>query len=252
MSTFFKFRQEELPVVGEILLQMFTRDRSAFEDFSAEYNDEFLNEVSKQIKKVNDLTQAPTLTAEIKKITEELYDCLDGIIPKLDLITAYAQRANKALIVRASDFGVKQAKKEIKKRNVEGYCAKVKVVEQNIANNLDALKGRGYKDKLGKEISDKTQKAYDLNLVQEEKIREKKEMVLNNHTEFNKLWAIMTDLSKIGKLIMKLNKQKSEDYMFTHIIKQVRRPKAAPVDNNKIDPVVEETKKEAVVEEVIS
>ncbi len=252
MSTFFKFRQEELPIVGELLLQMFTRDRSAFEDFSAEYNDEYLKEVSKQIKKVNDLTQAPTLTAEIKKTTEELYDCLDGIVPKLNLIAAYAQRANKALIIKVADFGIKQAKKDIKKKNVEGYCTRVKVVEQNIANNLEALKARGYKEKLGKELSTLTQKAYDLNLIQEEKMREKKELVLNNHEELNKLWTMMADLSKTGKLIMKANKQKSEDYMFTHIIKQVRKPKLAPVVKKKVQPVVEEVKKEALVEEAVS
>jgi hypothetical protein len=248
MSTFYKFRQEELPIVGEILLQMFTRDRSAFEDFSAEYNDEFLKEVSNQIKKVNDLTQAPTLTAEIKKITEDLYGCLDGIIPQLDLIAAYAQRANKALSIKAADFGVKQAKKEIKRRNVEGYCAKVKVVEQNITNNLEALKARGYKEALGKELSQMAKKAYDLNLFQEEKMSEKKDLVLNNHDEFNKLWKILNDLSKTGKLIMKANKQKSEDYMFTHIINQVRKPKASPVVKKKIEPVVEEVKAAAVAE----
>jgi len=252
MSTFFKFRQEELPVVGELLLQMFTRDRSAFEDFSAEYNDEYLKGVSKQIKKVNDLTQAPTLTAEIKKTTTELYDCLNDIVPKLNLIAAYAQRANKALIIKVADFGIKQAKKDIKKKNVEGYCTKVKVVEQNIANNIAALKARGYKEKLGKELSTLTQKVYDLNLIQEEKIREKKELVLNNHEELNKLWTMMADLSKTGKLIMKANKQKSEDYMFTHIIKQVRKPKVAPVVKKKVQPVVEEVKKEALVEEAVS
>jgi len=252
MSTFFKFRQEELPVVGELLLQMFTRDRSAFEDFSAEYNDEYLKGVSKQIKKVNDLTQAPTLTAEIKKTTTELYDCLNDIVPKLNLIAAYAQRANKALIIKVADFGIKQAKKDIKKKNVEGYCTKVKVVEQNIANNIAALKARGYKEKLGKELSTLTQKVYNLNLIQEEKIREKKELVLNNHEELNKLWTMMADLSKTGKLIMKANKQKSEDYMFTHIIKQVRKPKVAPVVKKKVQPVVEEVKKEALVEEAVS
>ncbi|MCZ4693499.1 hypothetical protein DWB61_01050 [Ancylomarina euxinus] len=252
MSTFFKFRQEELPIVGEILLQMFTRDRSAFEDFSAEYNDEFLNEVSNQIKKVNDLTQAPMLTAEIKKTTADLYECIDGVIPKLDLITAYAQRANKALNIKAADIGVKQAKKEIKKRNVEGYCAKVKVVEQNIANNLEALKARGYKEALGNELAQMTKKAYDLNLRQEEKIREKKELVSNNHIEFDKLWKFLSDISKTGKLVMKDNKQKSEDYMFTHIIKLVRKPKAAVAVKTKVVPVVEEVKEEVVAEEAVS
>ncbi len=252
MSTFYKFRQEELPVVGEILLQMFTRDRSAFEDFSAEYNDEFLSEVGNQIKKVNELTQAPSLSAEIKKTTADLYECVDGIIPKLDLIAAYAQRANKALNIKASDIGVKQAKKEIKRRNIEGYCSKVKVVEQNIANNLQALKAKGYKEKLGTELADMTRQAYDLNLHQEEKIREKKELVLNNHIEFDKLWNLLSDISKTGKLIMKADKQKSEDYMFTHIIKLVRKPKAPVVIKKKPEPVIEDVKEEALAEEAVS
>lgn len=252
MSTYFKFRQEELPIVGEILLQMFTRDRSAFENFSAEYKDEYLTQVSNQIKKVNDLTQAPTFSAEIKKITADLYECADGIIPQLDLVAAYAQRANKALIVRAADFGVKQAKKEIRRKNIEAFCAKVKVVEQNIANNIEALKTKGYKEALGIELSRLTKQAYDLNLLQEEKLREKKELVLFNHEEFTKLWNMLSDLSKTGKLLMKTSKLKSEDYMFSHIIKQVRKPKAAPVVKKKPEPIVENTKEEKFSEEAVS
>jgi len=252
MSTFFKFRQEELPVVGEILLQMFSRDRSAFENFSAEFNDEFFTAVGNQIKKVNELTQAPTLTAETKKITSDLYDCVNGIIPNLDLIAAYAHRANKALIIKSSDFGVREAKKEIKRKNIEGYCTKVKVVEQNIANNLAALKAKGYKDKLGAELNKMTQKAYDLNLVQEEKFREKKQLVANNLSEFDLLWKFLNDISKTGKLLMKADKQKSEDYMFTHILKLVRKPKAPVVVKKKAPVVVEEIKPEAVLEQTVS
>ncbi len=249
MSTYFKFRQEELPIVGEILLQMFTRDRITFENFSAEYNDEFFNKVKNQITKVNELTQAPTLSAEIKKITADLYECADGIIPKLDLIAAYAQRASKSLIVRASDFGVKQAKKEIRRKNIEAFSIKVKVVEQNIANNLAALKVKGYKDSLGEELVQLSKQTYDLNLVQEEKIREKKALVLSNHEEFGKLWDMLSDLSKTGKLLMKVNKQKSDDYMFTHILKQVRRSKATLVASAQSKDFIEETKTETLEEE---
>jgi hypothetical protein len=252
MSTYFKFRQEELPIVGEILLQMFTRDRSAFENFSAEYNDEFLTAVGNQIKKVNDLTQSPTLSAEIKKITADLYGCADSIIPQLDLIAAYARRANKALIVRAADFGVKQAKKEVRRKNIEAFCSKVKVVEQNIANNLDALKAKGYKETLGTKLSKLTKQAYDLNLLQEEKLREKKELVVSNHEEFTKLWNMLTDLSKTGKLLMKTSKQKSEDYMFSHIINQVRKSKVTSVVKKKAELIVEDTKEEKISEEAVS
>lgn len=148
--SFYKFRQEELPVVGELLLQMFLRDQSAFENFSPEYKGEFFTIVEHQIKKVRDLTQAPTLRAEIKKMTADLYSCADEIIPKLDLIAAYAKRASESLTIKVNDFGVTQAKKEIRKRNIEGVCTKMKIVEQNIANNFDALQARGYTLNLGR------------------------------------------------------------------------------------------------------
>jgi hypothetical protein len=127
--SFYRFRQEELPVVGDLLLQMFVRDRIIFEKFSPEYKGEFLEIVENQIKKVLGMTQAQTLRAEIKKKTSDLYRCVDEIIPLIDLVGAYAKRANVELTVKASDFGVMQAKKEIRKRNIEGVCTKVKVVE---------------------------------------------------------------------------------------------------------------------------
>jgi len=248
--SFYRFRQEELPVVGELLLQMFLRDRAAFEKFSPEYKGEFLMIVEKQIKNVLDLTQAPTLRAEIKKKTSDLYNCIDEIIPQLDLIAAYAKRANKFLTIKASDFGVAQAKKEIRRRNIEGVCTRVKVVEQNIANNLPALKERGYSDELGQELNQMTQRAYDLNLIQEEKIREKKQLVADNMTEFKLLWCFLKDISDTGKLLMKADIQKCDGYKLSNILKQVRKPKTHIEITNKEDNINEKLDQHVVAEEV--
>jgi len=248
--SFYKFRQEELPVVGELLLQMFVRDRSAFEKFSPEYKGEFFEIVESQIRKVLNMTQAPTLRAEIKRKTSDLYLCVDEIIPILDLIGAYAKRANESLTVKATDFGVAQAKKEIRKRNIEGVCTKVKVVEQNITNNLDALKERGYTEALGAELNGMTQKAYSLNLLQEEKIREKKQLVVNNMTEYTLLWCFLKDLSETGKLLMKSDKQKCDGYKFSHIIKQVRKTKPNADVTNSDELINEKSNRVVVPEEV--
>ncbi|WP_372645188.1 hypothetical protein [Ancylomarina sp.] len=248
--SFYKFRQEELPVVGELLLQMFERDRNAFENFSPEYKGEFLEIVVSQIRTVLNMTQAPTLRAEIKRQTSDLYQCIDEIIPILDLIAAYAKRANATLTVKASDFGVAQAKKEIRKRNIEGVCTKVKVVEQNITNNLDALKERGYTEALGSELNSMTQKAYKLNLLQEEKIRAKKQLVVNNMTEYTLLWCFLKDLSETGKLLMKSDKQKCDGYKFSHIIKQVRKSKPNTDSANSEELINEKSNQDVVLEEV--
>jgi hypothetical protein len=248
--SFYKFRQEELSVVGELLLQMFERDRNTFEKFSPEYKGEFLEIVENQILKILNLTQAPTLRAEIKRKTSDLYQCVDEIIPILDLIAAYAKRANAALTLKATDFGVMQAKKEIRKRNIEGVCTKVKVVEQNISNNWEALKERGFTEALGAELNSMTRKAYSLNLLQEEKIREKKQLVVNNITEYTLLWCFLKDLSETGRLLMKADKQKCDGYKFSHIIKQVRKTKPNVDITNSEGHINEKSNQDVVLDQV--
>lgn len=223
--SFYKFRQEELPVVGKLLVQMFVRDRSTFEKFSPEYKGEFLEIVERQIDKVMQMPHSSYLRGEIKKKTADLYKCVDEIIPLLDLVGAYAKRAGARLSIKPSEFGVSQAKKEIRKRNIEGVCAKIEIVQQNISNNLRPLKERGYTEELGDELNEMTKKAYELNLIQEAKIREKKQLVIDNMTEYKLLWCFLKDLSETGKLLTKGDKQKCDGYKFSHIIKQVRRPK---------------------------
>jgi hypothetical protein len=221
-KTYFKFRQEELPVVGEILLQLFTRDRAKFEDFSAEYKDEYFASVVKQIQKVREVTQAPTLTAEIKKITNDLYAQMDEIVPKLNLIATYAHHANNELLVKSSDFGVKEAKKALRYRNVEDFSLKMKIVQEHIANNLEVLSTKGYKESLGSEIEELSQKVYELNLKQKDKLSKRKLLIEDNQGEFGILWKMLTNLSKTGKMLMKSDDLKSKEYTFTRIINQVR------------------------------
>ncbi|MDE5419596.1 hypothetical protein L3049_16515 [Labilibaculum sp. DW002] len=239
MSTsYFKFRQEELPVVGDILLQSFKRDRKQFKGFSEDYNDEYAKSVKAQIEKVQDLILAPRLTAEISKITEDLYANMEEIMPKLDLVGAYAQRANKSLRVRSSDFGVKECKKELRKKNVEGFSIKATMVLQNVENNYEALEAKGYKKELGTAIEKLAKKIYDLNLKQENKTSERKQLVVENHVELDKLWNMLTDISKLGKLLMRKDKAKAEDYMLTNVLTKVRKVPTKSVNQKKVTPPV--------------
>ncbi|PXX98912.1 hypothetical protein DF185_16180 [Marinifilum breve] len=244
MPSYFKFRREELPVVGDLMLSLFQRDRAKFEEFSPKYNDEFIASVSAQIHKVQDLTTTQSLTGEIKTITSELYQSLDDMLPKLDRLASYVQSANKSLVVKYADFGIREAKKDLRKRNVEAYCAQQKVIEQNIAKNLEQLKAEGYKEEFGLEIKNETNAIYEKNLLQENKLRERKEHVANNAGEFDVLWKMLADISRKGKVVMAHDKQKAEEYMFTHIIKKVRN---IPVKKKPVviaPPVVTEPAKE--------
>ena len=242
--SYYKFRLEELPVVAELLLHQFDRDRDMFEAFSADFNDEYVTKVRQQIKNVSELRPVPVLVAERKNITSQLYQAIDDIIPKLDIIEAYAQRADAGLNMHASMFGVLEAKRELRKKNVEGAVHKIKAVEQNIVKNLDALKEKGYKNEYGIEIKEMAQKIYGLNLLQEWKLSEKKHLVADNHKEYKALWDLIVEISKIGKLVMKLDKSKADDYKFCKLLKRVRKP--ASVNQDKNEEAVEKREDELV------
>ncbi|MCY1636342.1 hypothetical protein [Marinifilum sp. D737] len=244
MGTYFKFRREELPVVGDLLLSLLQRDRVKFEEYSPKYNDEFIASVSAQIHKVQDLTTTQSLSGEIKTITSDLYQSMDDLVPKLNRLASYVQSANKSLVIKYADFGIREAKKDLRKRNVEAYCAQQKVIEQNIAKNIDQLKAEGYKEDLGLEIKNDTKAIYEKNLLQENKIRERKEHVNNNLSEFDTLWTMMSDISRIGKIVMALDKQKADEYMFTNIIKKVRNISVKKTPVVIAPPVVSKPEKE--------
>ena len=241
MGTYFKFKREELPVVGDLLLSLLQRDCLKFEEYSPKYNADFIVSVTNQIQKIKDLTSTKSLTGEIKTITSELYQSMDDMIPKLNLLASYIQSANKQLVVKYADFGIKEARKDLRVRNVEAYCAHHKDIEQNIEKNIEQLKSEGYKEELGLEIKTATKDIYEKNLEQEKKLRERKEYVADNIAEYDVLWKMLADISKKGKLVMAHDKQMADEYMLTHILKKARKPVVVEKQKKKIVAVTEKT-----------
>lgn len=222
-TSYFKFKQDELPIVGDLLVKLLKKDLKKFEDFSPEFNDLYVKALQDQIQTVRNLTLAPELTAEIKKVSNDLGKCIKEIKPLLDKLAVYVQRTNKNLSVPFANFGIREAKAELRRKKAGAYCACMDLVHQNIEKNMQALKEKGYKEKVDKELQEKTNKAFELYTTQQEKMEERKRIVSENHAEFDKLWSMMHDISKVGKLVV--SKKKVEQYMFTNILKEVRKPK---------------------------
>ena len=118
MSKFYKFRKEELPVVAGFIKQFYKRDKTEFENFSPDFNQEFEKALEAKIESVSNVINPITLTAELKKVTDRLYSNLAAIRPLLEHVQAYAMRANKGLTLNHKDFGCKQARQEARKKNV--------------------------------------------------------------------------------------------------------------------------------------
>ena len=222
-KSYSRFRLEELPVVADLLLCYLDDDRSEFLAFSDKFNAAYSRQVSEQILKVRNLIPAKIITSERVKVTEELYYKMDIIYMKLNFVQAYAEMANGTMNVHSTDFGIRKSKQQLKARNVEGALSKLKVVEQSINDNLEALQAKGFKKDLIKEILETSDDIARLNLLQELKNMERKELVVKNHREYERLWNYITEISRIGKLVLVHNKSKMNDYKFCKLLTHVRK-----------------------------
>jgi len=222
-KSYSKFRLEELPIVADLLLYYLDRDRSAFLGFSNKFDDSFSDQIRIQILTVRSLIPARVITSEKVKVTEDLYQKMDVVDKKLNFVQAYADLANETMDINSKDFGIRKCKQQLKARNVEGALSKLNMVEQNIDGNLIALQAKGFKNDLLKEIVELHTDIAELNLLQEQKNMERKELVDKNHKEYEKLWNCITEISRMGKLLMRDDQLKMNDYKLCELIKHVRK-----------------------------
>lgn len=228
-----KFRLEELPVVADLLLQLMNRDRQYFASFSSEFNDAYRANVQTQILRTQNLTPAQTISAEKSKLTSVRYHVMGEIMYILDRIDAYVRRASGQLNVHAGDFGIREAKQDLKRKNVEGSLMRIKEVEQNILVNLPALQIKGYKIELGEELQELTKKMAEMNLLKTEMLSRRKQLVIQNHTQYQMLWNYILEIADIGKLVMRLDQDKAGEYKFCNLLKHIRKPEAVLGDSSK-------------------
>lgn len=221
-----KFRLEELPVVADLLLQLMNRDRQYFTSFSSDFNDAYISNVQTQIVRIKDLIPAQAITAKKSKLTSDRYQKMKEIMHLLDRINAYVWRASDQLNIIADDFGVREAKQELKRKNVEGSLMRIREVEQNISSNLQALKTKGYKIDLGDELLESTEIMAHMNLQKMEMISQRKQLVVHNHSQYQLLWNYILEILEIGKLVMRLEKVKADEYKFCNLLTHVRKSAA--------------------------
>ncbi|WP_101259794.1 hypothetical protein [Labilibaculum filiforme] len=219
-----KYRLEELPIVADLLLQLMNRDLHHFASFSAEFNEDYLKRVREEVSKTQRLTSVQTITAEKSKLTSVRYAVMIKISYLLDRVDAYATRAADQLQVLPADFGVREAKQELKRKNVEGSWMRIKEVEKNIATNLVALQAKGYPAELGLELHELTGKMTRMNLQKVEMISRRKQLVIQNHIQYQRLWQYILEISDIGKLVMRPERGKASEYQLCNLLKHIRKP----------------------------
>lgn len=218
----FNLRIEEIPVLGGFIKNSFVRDQADFLAYSPDFNPAYLKNYLKKLEAVESLVNPIKLTRELSMITERIYSNLIALRPLLNRLEGYINRSAATLTIAPKDFGIKEVRAKITSRNVEATLNNLKILLENVDNNFQALKAKGYSEAARKEIAALQKAIKDDNLAQNVKLDERESHVRTNIVVFNDLWDQMTDIMDTGKRIYKsVDAVRAKDYTLTSLKKRL-------------------------------
>jgi hypothetical protein len=222
MKYSFNLRIEEVPVLGGFIKNSFIRDQKDFTAYSPDFNKKYLESYTAKLEAVETLVNPIKLTKELSVITERIYNNLVALRPLLNRLEGYTNRANGSLTIAPKDFGIKEVRAKITSRNVEATLNNLKILLENVDNNIEALKAKGYSDDARTEIGAIQKAIKDDNQAQNVKLDEREAHVRTNIKTLNELWDQMSDIMDSGKRIYKsVDAVKAKDYTLTALKKRI-------------------------------
>ena len=224
----FTLRIEEMPVVGGFLLKSFDTDKAHFQAYSPDFNPAYKTAFQAKLTTVEAIVNPKKIQAELKKITDNMYSATEGLRSQLQLLEGYVKRAQN-LTILPKDFGISALRDKIAKKDQEAVIENLKVLFQNIDDNLAALQAKGFTATAYNKLKASRDSIKTANQSQNEKMNQKQKLVEDNIGILNELWGIMNDIMDAGKRIAKSNSQLNIDYYTkTKLQKRVRHEFTKP------------------------
>ncbi|MDR2564422.1 MAG: hypothetical protein LBC98_10885 [Prevotellaceae bacterium] len=215
-------KNEELPVIAGYLSFSLKRDLPFFQDFSPKYNNGFIENFDEKISIVSNVLSPHAETVELKAATEHLYNAMDNLLDPIAKLERYIKMAGNAVPINSKDFGLSKIRQRIWARDAEGVLDGLKTVNSYIETYKTALTAQGLSTELINLFISSTTTINEYNQKQYEIISSRKRLVENNQHLFNELYAIVSEICDIGKVIFRSNVAIKKEYTFAELKKQVR------------------------------
>lgn len=219
-----KCRIEELPTVAGFIYAAYTTDKAVFASYSPDYNAAFDTNTKKLIDDLQKIISPKQFTAELKLITDRMYQNRVALRQPIDFLEGYLNRAS-GLTMMPKDFGISPVRTKNNNGDVEGLTTALNYLLQNTANptNNAALLAKGYTAAQQTALQKIADDLHADNLAQNKKMSDRKALVQQNYSTMNALWAILTDICDTGKRLFKTtDKTKLDDYTITRILTRIR------------------------------
>lgn len=223
----FPIRIEEMPVLGKFLQDSFLRDFADFQGYSPDFNNAYKTNFAAKLTAVEGIVNPIKIMAELKKITERLYENIDSLRPLLNKLEGYVNRADDNLSILPGDFGIKPVRDKISNKDQEGLSENLKVLLQNVDDNFTALSAKGFTAAAQTVLINLRDSINTDNEAQNVKMDEREAKVQENYDVLIELWEIMSDVMDAGRvrLYKFTDKEKAGDYTLATLKNRIRQEK---------------------------
>ena len=218
-----KCRIDELPVLGSFLLSSMQASLADFTGYSPDYNAAFMTTANADLAAVEALINPKQVTAELKVITTRMYNNMNSLRGKIDLLEGYINRAT-GLTIGKKDFGISEVRKKNNIGDVEGLVGALSFLLTNVANNTAALTAKGFTPAQNTALTTLKNDLKTDNVAQNNKVNERNNKVIANYGKLNLFWDKIADIADAGKRIYKSTAQnKVDDYTMTKLKARIRQ-----------------------------
>jgi len=226
-------KDEELPMIGEMLFLSFKSDLAEFTAFSPKFSESFVTDFETLLTTVSQLVEPENETLAKKMITTQLHETMDGLIQPLNSLRAYLSLAKNVLKISDTDFGLTPLRKSCVSLDVEGVLKGINIVLANVNVYKTVLMAQGLKEELITVFSSAAETITSLKKEQYSLLTNRKSIVQDNVVLLNDFYDQIIEICTVGKALYKsINPAKVKEYTFAEIKKQVRKVKSSEVTPN--------------------
>ncbi|MDR3245769.1 MAG: hypothetical protein LBT50_04985 [Prevotellaceae bacterium] len=218
----FPCKIEELPTIGEFILECVRKDFADFSSYSFLFTPEYPEIIQKKIVTCKELVASSTVAKELKAVTQQLYDKSKQLRIQMNVLEGYLKIGAKEMDILLEDVGLKSVRHNITHKNTEGLILNVQKALTAVKRNLPALTATGLKPELIGDIEKQMQTIDALNVKQNNLISERSRLTKANIELFNDLWDSLRPILATAKALYRgVDEVKLKDYTMLQLKKRI-------------------------------
>ncbi|MFM2291326.1 MAG: hypothetical protein RIS29_1139 [Bacteroidota bacterium] len=217
-------KDEELIPICKFVGFSLKRDLAEFTAYSPLFNNAYVSNYEAMIAQASDIVEPESETILMKQATARITNNMNQVNDTMNKVSGYLSLAKKDINQTDAQFGITALRKAIKSQDAEGVCGNLNIVISNIQVFKAVLLAVGLTEDMISTLKSISSQIADDKQQQYQTFVNRKSVVQNNLSTLNTLYATMSEITNIGKILYKsTDKTKLAEYTFTELLKRVRQ-----------------------------